>query len=88
LATNIGFALSAAATAGLIVVSPAWSAALRRRGFPPKVAEALAVAGAAHLLTAPVLAAVSGEVSVVAVIANVLAEPVVAPATVLGVLAT
>ena len=88
LATNVGFALSAAATAGLVVVAPLWSAALRARGVPPKLAELLAVACAAHLLTAPVLAAVSGEVSVVAVIANVLVEPVVAPATVLGVLAT
>jgi competence protein ComEC len=88
LATDVGFALSVAATAGVVVVSPLWAAALRARGFPPKVAELLAVAGSAHLLTAPVLAAVSGEVSVVAVVANVLAEPVVAPATVLGVLAT
>lgn len=88
LATNLGFTLSVVATAGLVVVSPLWAAALRARGFPPKAAELLAVAGSAHLLTAPVLAAVSGEVTVVAVVANVLAEPVVAPATVLGVLAT
>ena len=88
LATNVGFALSVAATAGLVVLAPAWTSALRERGFPPRVAEAVAVACAAHLVTAPVVAAVSGEVSVVAVVANVLAEPVVAPATVLGVLAT
>lgn len=88
LANNVGFALSVAATAGLVVLAPAWMAALRARGFPPKIAEVVAVAGAAHLVTAPVIAAISGEVSAVAVVANVLAEPVVAPATVLGVLAT
>ena len=48
------------------------------------VAESVAVAAAAHLITAPVVAAISGGVSVVAVAANVLAEPVVAAATVLG----
>jgi competence protein ComEC len=45
------------------------------------------VATAAHLVTAPVIAALSGKVSMVAVVANMLAEPAVIPATVLGVVA-
>ncbi len=84
LAADVGFAMSALATAALLVLAPSWAAALRRRGVPLGMAEAVAVAAAAHLVTAPVIAAISGRISVVAVPANVLAEPVVAPATVLG----
>ena len=50
-------------------------------------AEALAVPAAAFLVTAPLVAGLSGAVSPVAVLANLLAVPAVAPATVLGVLA-
>ncbi len=42
---------------------------------------------AAHVVTAPVVAGISGQVSLVAVLTNLLATPAVAPATVLGVLA-
>ena len=82
-----GFALSVLATAALVVLAPRWSAALRERGVPAGVAEALAVPVAAHLVTAPLVAALSGQVSLVAVVANLLAAPAVAPATVLGALA-
>ena len=67
---------------------PAGPRALRRRGVPPGVAEALAVPAAAHWSRAPVVAGLSGRSSLVAVAANLLVTPVVAPATVLGVLAT
>ena len=82
-----GFALSVLATTALVTLAPGWSSALRRRGVPPGVAEMLAVPAAAHVVTAPVIAGLSGQVSLVAVLANMLAAPVVAPATVLGVLA-
>jgi competence protein ComEC len=88
LATSAGFALSVAATAGLVLLAPVWSAALRAKGVPIGVAEAIAVPLAAQVVTAPLIAALSGEVSLVAVPANMLAGPVVAPATVFGVLAT
>ena len=88
LATSAGFALSVAATAGLVLLAPVWAAALRRRGVPVGVAEAIAVPVAAHVVTAPLIAAISGGVSLVAVPANLLAAPVIAPATVFGVLAT
>ncbi|HEY6744480.1 MAG TPA: ComEC/Rec2 family competence protein [Mycobacteriales bacterium] len=87
LARDPGFALSVLATAGLILLGPGWAAALRARGVPPGLAEALAVPAAATVATAPVIAAISGTVSLVSVPANLLAEPAVAPATVLGVLA-
>ncbi|PFG94545.1 competence protein ComEC [Saccharopolyspora erythraea NRRL 2338] len=88
LAGTAGFALSVAATAGLVLLAPVWAGALHARGVPVGVAEALAVPAAAHLVTAPLVAAISGEVSAVAVVANLLAGPVIAPATVFGVLAT
>lgn len=87
LARSAGFAMSVAATAALIVVAPRWATALRRRGVLVGIAEALAVAAAASLATAPLIAAISGQVSLVAVPANLLAAPAVPPATVLGVLA-
>lgn len=82
-----GFALSVLATGALVLLAPRWSGALRQRGWPAGVAEALAVPVAAHVVTAPVVAAISGKISLVAVVANLLAAPVVAPATVLGALA-
>ncbi|MGH3936845.1 MAG: DNA internalization-related competence protein ComEC/Rec2 [Pseudonocardiaceae bacterium] len=82
-----GFALSVLATGALVLLAPGWAAGLRQRGVPPGIAEALAVPAAAHVVTAPVVAGLSGQVSLVAVVTNLLAAPVVAPATVLGVLA-
>jgi competence protein ComEC len=82
-----GFALSVLATAALVLLAPGWAAGLRRHGVPPGIAEALAVPAAAHVVTAPVVAGLSGQVSLVAVLTNLLATPAVVPATVLGVLA-
>ncbi|HEX8865335.1 MAG TPA: ComEC/Rec2 family competence protein, partial [Lentzea sp.] len=80
-----GFALSAVATAALVLVAPKWSKALKERGVPNGLAEALVVPTAASLATAPLVAGLSGQVSLVAIVANLVAGPVVAPATVLGV---
>ncbi|MFI6097513.1 DNA internalization-related competence protein ComEC/Rec2 [Lentzea sp. NPDC051213] len=82
-----GFALSVVATAALVLVAPKWARALKARGVPGGLAEAIVVPTAASLATAPLVAGLSGEVSLVAVVANLVAGPVVAPATVLGVLA-
>lgn len=87
LGTDPGFALSVLATGALVLLAPSWVEALRRRGVPPGIAEALAVPAAAHVVTAPVVAGLSGQVSLVAILTNLLAAPAVAPATVLGVLA-
>ncbi|WP_433269739.1 DNA internalization-related competence protein ComEC/Rec2 [Actinosynnema sp. CS-041913] len=87
LAVDPGFGLSVVATAALVLVAPRWAAGMRDRGVPVGLAEALAVPAAAHLATAPLVAGISGQVSLVAVLANLLIAPVVAPATVLGVLA-
>ncbi|WP_420855745.1 ComEC/Rec2 family competence protein [Streptomyces oceani] len=84
LAQDFGFALSVLATASLLLLAPRWSMALRRRGVPGRLAEALAAAGAAQAVCAPVVVVLSGHVSLVAVPCNLLAEFAVAPATVLG----
>ncbi len=87
LGADLGFTLSVAATAALLLIAPGWVRALRTRGVPTGLAEPIAVAAAAHLVTVPLIAAISGRISLVAIPANVLAEPVVGLATVLGLLA-
>ena len=84
LSRSYGFLLSVLATGALLTLAPRWSAALQSRGVPPRPAEALAAAGAAQALCAPVVAVLSARVSLVAVPCNLLAEFAVAPATVLG----
>ncbi|OBB93766.1 ComEC/Rec2 family competence protein [Mycobacterium sp. 852002-30065_SCH5024008] len=84
LAVDVGFALSAIATAALVLVAPVWSRRLAGRGCPKPLADALAIAAAAHVVTAPLVAGISGRVSLVAVGANIAAAPVIAPITVLG----
>jgi len=86
LAISAGFALSVLATAGLILIAPVWSDALQRRRVPRGWADVIAVPVAAQIVTMPVIVLLSGTVSVVGVLANLLVAPVVAPALVLGVL--
>jgi competence protein ComEC len=86
LAAQPGFALSTLATAGLLVVAPVWRDRLARR-VPQWLAEAIAVPAAAQLACTPVVVALSGQLGLLAVPANLLAVPTVAPATVLGVVA-
>jgi competence protein ComEC len=85
LAADPGFALSVLATSGLLLLAPAWRDGLRRRGWPTGAAEALAVPAAAQVACAPVIAGLSGTVSLVAVPANLIAAPAVPLATLLGV---
>ncbi|MCU7730536.1 ComEC/Rec2 family competence protein [Actinoplanes sp. KI2] len=87
LAADPGFALSTLATAGLLLLAPPWRDALRRRGWPAGAAEALAVPAAAQVACGPVIAGLSGTVSLVAVPANLVVVPAIAPATLLGVAA-
>lgn len=84
LAVDVGFALSASATAALVVIAPVWSRRLVTRGWPKPLADAVCVAVAAQLVTAPLVAAISGMFSVVAVAANLAAAVVIAPITVVG----
>ncbi|KQW52619.1 competence protein ComEC [Nocardioides sp. Root1257] len=86
LAVQAGFALSVLATAGIVLLAPGWRDALAR-WLPRWAAEAIAVPSAAQLACTPVVAGLSGQVSLVAVVANLAAAPVVGPATVLGLVA-
>jgi len=83
LAVSVGFALSVLATAGIVVLGPGWRDALCC-WLPRWLAEAVAVPAAAQVACTPVIAAISGQVSLVAVAANLAVAPAVAPATVLG----
>lgn len=83
LALSVGFVLSALATAGILFLAPPWRDALRT-WLPRWVAEAVSVPLAAQLACTPVVAAISDQVSLVAVVANMAAAPAVGPATVLG----
>jgi competence protein ComEC len=83
LAVAPGFALSVLATAGILLLAPGWRDALAR-WMPRWLAEAVAVPAAAQLACTPLVAAISGQVSLVAVAANLAVAPAVGPATVLG----
>jgi competence protein ComEC len=87
LAVDVGFGLSVFATAGLLLIAPRWRDALRRRGLPAGLAEAIAVPAAAQVACSPMIAGISGSVSLVAIPANLLAVPAVPLATVVGVAA-
>ena len=83
LAREFGFALSVAATAGLVLLTPP----IMRRLTPwcgRGVAFALAVPIAAGVVCAPILVLLDPAVSTTSVLANLLAAPAVAPATLLG----
>jgi competence protein ComEC len=84
LAVDVGFALSVLATAALVVIAPVWSRRLVGRGCPKLLADALAVAWAAHTVTIPLVAGISGRVSLIGAVANLAVAAVIAPITVLG----
>ena len=85
LALSLGFVLSSLATAGILFLGPPFRDAMSQ-WMPRWTAEAMAVPFAAQLACTPVIAAISAQVSLVAVVANLLVAPAVAPATVLGLL--
>lgn len=87
LAVHYGFALSVAATAGIVALYPVIYQALAATGWPDILNRALAVAIAADVATMPIVAMMAGQVSLVSVVANVLVAPVVPVVTVLGLVA-
>ena len=84
LALAPGFALSVAATAGIVLWGPVIRDWLWERRIPTGVAEVLAMAVAAQLVTAPIVALISGRFSIVAIVANILVVPVVGVISVVG----
>jgi competence protein ComEC len=85
LARSLGFALSVAATAGILLATRRLTRALS--WMPSWLAFAVAVPLAAQLATAPVLTLIAPQASLVGVPANLAAGLAVGPTTVLGLLA-
>lgn len=83
LAMTAGFALSVLATAGIVVFAPSWRDRWSRR-LPGGLAAAIAIPAAAQIAVGPVVVALSGQLGLLSVPANLLAVPAVAPATILG----
>lgn len=82
-----GWQLSFAAVVSIALATAAVSARLRRRKVPAPVADAVAIAFAATLGTAPLLAFHFEQFSVVSLPANLIAAPAIAPVMWLGMLA-
>ncbi|PRQ11669.1 competence protein ComEC [Corynebacterium sp. 13CS0277] len=87
LAVNFGFALSIAATVGIVALQPLLLRPLASTGMPAWLSMGVAVAVAADVATMPILALMVGRISVVGVAANVVVAAAVAPITVLGLIA-
>ncbi|WP_457098548.1 ComEC/Rec2 family competence protein [Microbacterium sp. P5_E9] len=83
LSTSLGFALSAAATAALLVAARPLAVGLAR-WMPRALALALAVPLAAQLACGPLLVLIAPSVPVYGVIANLLAAPAAPAATLVG----
>ncbi len=83
LSLSYGFALSVAATAGIVLWSPQLAAALARI-MPGLLARALAVPVAAQVVCAPILVSFTSGLGSYSVLANLVALPFAALVTLLG----
>jgi competence protein ComEC len=86
LAVEFGFGLSVLATAGILLLAPAMSERLATR-MPMPLALGLSVTMSAQLFCLPLLMQLQPGLATYSVIANLLAGPMVAPVTVLGMIA-
>ncbi len=83
LSHSLGFALSAAATAGLLVLSRPLAAAFARV-LPAPLAVALSVPAAAQLACGPLLVLIDPRIPAYGIVANLLAGPAAPVATLVG----
>jgi competence protein ComEC len=86
-AIDPGFALSVAATAGILLLAPKLEIYFGEKFGHEKFSELIAIPLSATIMCTPVILAISGLFSLVSIPANILAEPVVAPITVIGFIA-
>ena len=91
LALSVGFAMSAVATGGLLLLAQRWRTRAgegsRFRRAWRAVLGVVVVSAAAQVAVAPLIVGIGGGVPVGGVIANLLAEPAVGPATSFGLMA-
>jgi competence protein ComEC len=85
-ATDYGFALSVFATGGILILTPSLAKKFESK-LPKWLALTLSATVAAQLWCMPVLLSLQGGIPTYSVLANLLVEPVVAPITILGILA-
>ena len=78
-----GFALSVLATAGLLLLAPRLVESFSKK-IPRPIAIVIAIPLSATLFCTPVIVAISGQISLMSILANVLAAPAVAPVTIFG----
>jgi competence protein ComEC len=78
-----GFALSVLATAGLLLLAPRLVESFSKK-IPRPIAIVVAIPLSATLFCTPVIVAISGQISLMSILANVLAAPAVAPVTIFG----
>jgi len=86
LATDPGFALSVSATAGLLLLAPKIENHLMKH-FSKRLeflAQMLAIPISATIYSLPIVVAISGQLSLVSVFANLIVAPVIAPITIVG----
>lgn len=87
MALDAGFAMSVAASAALIAWGGPTAEWLRAHRVPNGLAQLLAMAAVAQVVTAPLVAMIGGRFSVVGVAANVVVAPVVGAISILGAVA-
>ena len=83
---DAGFGLSVFATAGLLLLAPALQEKIEARKVPTLIAEALAIPISATIFCLPLMVLISGQLSLIAILANFLVAPVIAIITGCGVL--
>ena len=86
-ATDPGFALSVAATAGILLLFNPVADWLQKYLRHRRLAELLAISISANLICVPLTIAISGQFSLMSLPSNFVVEPVVAPITVVGFIA-
>ncbi len=86
LSMDFGFALSALATLGLLVLAPKLVELLQKK-MPVWLAIVISVSLSAQIACLPVLLMLQPTIPVYSIFANVIAEPMVAPITVVGLVA-
>ena len=86
LSMDYGFALSVLATLGLLVLAPKFTLILEKK-MPTWLAVMVSVSLAAQVACLPVLLMLQPKIPIYSILANLIAEPMVAPITVLGLLA-